>query len=194
MSQAEPASRSHSEPDAPSFEPQPEARPKTKRRRGFRWWRKELIGWLITMVVVLVVITVMSSFRAPDIVGQTPSFALQDLDGKTVRLEDFRGKPVLLNVWATWCPPCKFELPALARFARNHPDIQVLGLATASPPDDLRRMSADLPYPNLVLDDQTGLDLQVEALPTTFFLDENGKVVRGHSGILFYPQLWWLTR
>lgn len=165
-----------------------------QRKRDLRWWRKELIGWGLTLVVILVAATLIGHARGPDIVGETPSLTLRDLDGNTVRLEDFRGRPVLLNVWATWCPPCKVELPTLAAYARRHPEIQVLGLATQSPPADLRRMSADLPYPSLVLDDAGGLALKVRALPTTLLLDENGKVVRGHSGIVFYPQLWWLTR
>ena len=167
------------------------ARPK---RRRLNWWLKEFAGWGITLAVILVAATFLGAFRAPDLVGTTPSFVLQDLDGKTVRLEDFRGRPVLINVWATWCAPCRVELPALSRFARNHPDIQVLGLSTQSPPQDLERMAADLPYPTLILDDNTAIDWKITTLPTTLFVNEEGKIIRGHSGMIFYPQLWWLTR
>lgn len=53
-------------------------------------------------------------------------FFLESLEGEWVRLSDYRGKPVLLNFWASWCPPCKEEMPAIIEFASSHPDIEVL--------------------------------------------------------------------
>jgi thiol-disulfide isomerase/thioredoxin len=51
---------------------------------------------------------------------KAPQFALKDLNGRIVRLSDYKGKVVLINFWATWCPPCRAEMPDLVRFQREH--------------------------------------------------------------------------
>lgn len=169
-----------------------------KRRRNkrltLRWWLKELPAWGITMLVVLAVVTVLGQLRAPEVVGTTPDFALLDLDGNTVYLEDFRGRRVLINVWATWCPPCRVELPSFARFARRHPEIQVLGLVAQSPRPDVERIAEGLPYPNFLLDEAGSRQLKVVSLPSSYLLDEKGRIIRAHAGLLWGPQLWWMTR
>jgi len=166
------------------------AKPRKRRSK----WLKELV-WIVGLIVVLLISgRFIGTWRAPSLVGETPEFTLLDLDGKTVRLSDFRGKTVVLNFWATWCMPCRVELPTLSRFARKHPDIQVLGLSVQSPRKDLKRMAAELPYPTLILDDETGLRLGINALPSTFVVDPEGRVTQAHAGILFGPQLWWMTR
>ena len=165
--------------------------PRTSRRRK---WLKDLL-WIAGLLVVLMISGLLiGAWRAPDLVGQSPDFALRDLDGNTVRLSDFRGRKVVLNVWATWCLPCRAELPSIARFARKNPDIQVLGLSVQSPPEALKKRAAELPYPNLILDDETGLRWGVNALPSTYVVNEEGTVTAAHAGLLFGPQLWWLTR
>src|SRR3712207_6087968 len=68
--------------------------------------------------------------------GKAPDLALRDLRGRSVRLSDYRGKVVLLNFWATWCPPCRAEMPDLVKWQRRHRDkgLQVLGVTY--PPTD----------------------------------------------------------
>src|SRR5271155_5628159 len=63
--------------------------------------------------------------------GVAPDFTLQSLDGKTVRLSDFRGKPVVLNFWATWCGPCKIEMPWFVDLQRQYGSqgLQIVGVA-----------------------------------------------------------------
>ena len=165
----------------------------SRRPRARRWLKEG--AWIVgTIVLVLVSGLWIGAFRAPDIVGEAPEFSLLDLSGQRVRLSDFRGRTVVLSFWATWCPPCRIELPTLARFARNHPEIQMLGLSVQSPPDDLERVAADLPYPVLILDDETGRRLGIGTLPSTWVVGPDGRVTAAHSGLLFGPQLWWLTR
>ena len=177
--------------DAHAAEDTGGARKKSGRRRK---WLKELLWIAVLLVLLLVSGRLIGAWRAPDLVGEPVEFALRNLDGEVVRLSDFRGRKVVVNFWATWCMPCRVELPTLSRFARKNPDLQVLGLSVQSPPDELKKVAADLPFPTLILDDETGLRLGVNALPSTLVIDEQGRVKHAHSGILFGPQLWWMTR
>ena len=88
--------------------------------------------------------------------GQTaPDFTLESLDGKTVRLSDFRGKGVLLNFWATWCQPCKIEMPWFAELQKQYgpQGLQIVGVAMDdASPKEIGEFAHDLGvnYPILV--------------------------------------------
>jgi thiol-disulfide isomerase/thioredoxin len=111
-----------------------------------------------------------------------PELALKDLDGKTVNLKDYRGKAVLVNFWATWCAPCKIELPWIVKFREQYAPqgFEVLGVAADDAPKAEIAKSAKefgLPYPVLlegisVADKWGGLD----SLPTSFFVGRDGKI------------------
>ena len=113
--------------------------------------------------------------------------SITDLDGHTVAFEDLRGKVVLINLWATWCPPCMAEMPSLQNlwkeFEKND-DIQVLCITTESA-DEVRRhpVSRDLEMPLYVFNGPVPAELQVDNLPTTFIFDGSGKVTFGHTGM-----------
>ena len=115
--------------------------------------------------------------------GLAPDFALQSLDGKTVRLSDFRGKAVVLNFWATWCQPCKIEMPWFVELQKQYgPDgLQFLGVAmddasTKDIADFANSMGVN--YPILIGKETVG-DVYggVQFLPETFFIDRDGKVL-----------------
>ena len=117
--------------------------------------------------------------------GQTaPDFTLKTLDGKTVRLADFRGKIVILNFWATWCPPCVKEFPTLLKIVGKYPDKIVL-IAPSSDIDD-KSLSAFLDKwnwkrPNAFIGrdaDQsiTQKTFQTFKLPETFVIDREGRI------------------
>lgn len=117
-------------------------------------------------------------------------FVLQDHNGRDVDFESLRGKVVLLNFWATWCGPCKIEVPWFVEFAERYADdgLVVLGLSVDDTADKIRGFADDFDvnYPMLV-----GLgreDFQeaygpIWGVPMTFFIDREGTVCRTHVGI-----------
>lgn len=112
-----------------------------------------------------------------------PEFSLQSLEGKTVSLSDFRGKAVLLNFWATWCAPCKIEMPWFAELQKQYGSqgLQVLGVAMDdASPEDISKFAKDVgvDYPILIGKEAVGDAYGgVQFLPATFYIGRDGKVV-----------------
>lgn len=112
-----------------------------------------------------------------------PEFALQSLDGKTVRLSDFRGKAVLLNFWATWCEPCKIEMPWFVELQKQYgPEgLQIVGVAMDdASTEDISKFAQKMGvnYPILIGKEAVGDSYGgVQFLPATFYIDRDGKVV-----------------
>lgn len=120
-------------------------------------------------------------FRAPD-------FTLSDFEGHDVALSQFRGTPVLLNFWATWCPPCKAEMPALQNFYEQYGDrVAVVGVNWDHSLDDARQFleNQGITYPNLI--DRQGkvfVKYGLTGLPTSFWLDERGVIMGVWKGAM----------
>lgn len=152
------------------------------------------LAFFLFLVVALQ--TVLGRLRAPSLPEQAPAFALPNLEGSTVSLSDFAGRTVVLNFWATWCGPCRVEIPSFTRFAEENPEIPVLGVAVDGSIEELRhaRDTLGMGYPVLVADQATLEAYGVKTLPTTVVVRGDGSVRSAHSGMLFRPQLWWMTR
>ena len=118
-----------------------------------------------------------------------PDFTLQSLDGKTVRLTDFRGKAVLLNFWATWCEPCKLEMPWFVELQKQYgpQGLEVLGVAMDdSGKEAVAKFAKDMGvnYPVLLGKESVGDEYGgLEYLPTSFYIDRDGKVVARVFGL-----------
>ncbi len=118
-----------------------------------------------------------------------PDFALKDADGKTVRLSDYKGKVVLLDFWATYCGPCKVEIPWFMDFERKHKDqgFSVLGVSMDDDGwDAVKPFVSDvgINYRIMVGNDSTAEKFGgIEALPTTFLIDRDGKIADVHVGL-----------
>ncbi|HET7603957.1 MAG TPA: TlpA disulfide reductase family protein [Gemmatimonadales bacterium] len=126
---------------------------------------------------------------------RAPDFTLAALDSSMVQLAAFRGRPVIINFWATWCPPCIHEMPELARRLEAHRDsgLEVLAVnADGEKPDKIRRFVAglSLPFPAL-LDPKvrTATAYGVTQLPVTIFVDSAGIVRVVHAGPIQPSQL-----
>ncbi len=120
---------------------------------------------------------------------EAPDFALKDADGKLVHLKDYRGKVVLLDFWATWCGPCKIEIPWFMEMQRKNKDqgFEVLGVAMDDEGwETVKPFVSDLGvnYRVLMGNDMTAqLYGGVDALPTTFLIDRTGRIAAVHVGL-----------
>jgi len=119
-----------------------------------------------------------------------PSFAAKDLTGKTISPADFKGKVVVLNFWATWCPPCREEIPELISLQTQYKDrLQIIGVSEDDdPPEKVLQFvqKAGMNYPVVMATDQISDAYGgVPALPTSFVIDPQGRVMQRHTGV--YP-------
>jgi len=118
----------------------------------------------------------------PQRVKQAPDFKLQTLDGKPMRLSDFRGKPILLNFWATWCEACKEELPSMQRLHEEmaKDGIQVVAISIdRTGPGKIRGYVEEykLTFPILLDPDQEARrQYFIMGLPTSYLIDAEGKL------------------
>jgi len=156
----------------------------------------------VILIVVAVVISLMLVFgiqktrhnrhtSVNKLQGQpAPDFSLSGLDGKTLKLSDFRGKAVLLNFWATWCEPCKVETPWIVDLQKKYGSqgFQVVGVAM----DDTDQKTIlelaqkmGVTYP-VLQGTESVADLYggVDGLPMNFFLDRSGKIVDRELGLV----------
>ena len=112
-----------------------------------------------------------------------PDFSLESLEGKTMRLSDFRGKAVLLNFWATWCGPCKIEMPWFVELQQKYGSqgLQVVGVAMDdASKEDIAKFAKEMGvnYPVLIGKEAVGDSYGgIPALPESFFIGRDGKVV-----------------
>jgi peroxiredoxin len=126
-----------------------------------------------------------------DIKGvEAPDFSLLTLDGQKVKLSDYRGKAVLLNFWATWCPPCKVEMPWFVDLQKQYgrDGLVILGVAMDdAEPATIAKFAQELGvnYTVLLGNDKVSDDYgDVQYLPTTFFIGRNGAIVDKLTGLL----------
>ena len=158
-------------------------------------WRLAVKRSPLALVVVAFAVALMLYFgyhqarrnasSTPRITQSTvaPDFSLESLDGKTMRLSDLRGKAVLLNFWATWCSPCKIEMPWFVDFQKQYGSqgLQIVGVAMDDgSKEDIAKFAKDMGvnYPILIGKESVGDAYGgVPALPQSFLIGRDGKIV-----------------
>ena len=153
-------------------------------------------GVLVGVVVVVVLLGVIlhpagtseGKAAAPVRGHPAPAFTLQSLDGKSVSLADYRGRVVLLNFWATWCVPCRHEMPEIERMQRSSAGtLTVLAIDKQEPASDVRAFARDHGLTFTLLLDPTASVFQtyrVSVQPESFWVDRHGTVAAVHYGAM----------
>jgi peroxiredoxin len=116
-----------------------------------------------------------------------PDFTLPTTDGQSLRLSSYRGKVVLLDFWATWCDPCREEIPHFVQLQKNYGDrgLQIIGISMDDSPEPVRPFYQQLHmnYPVVLGTAKTGeLFGGILGLPTAFLIDRNGRIDAKHIG------------
>lgn len=130
---------------------------------------------------------------APD--SAVPAVQLRTLEGDPVSLEQYRGQVVLVNFWATWCPPCRFEMPGFQRVYedRRGEGFVVLGISTDRGGDEVVRAfldERDITFPIAMATSEAVREFGgVQALPTSFLIDRNGRIRQEVRGMFVEPTL-----
>lgn len=125
-----------------------------------------------------------------------PDFKVVDGEGNTVRLSDFKGTPVVVNFWATWCYYCKEEMPDFDLAYKNYPDVKFLMVnATDGVQETMTKAKQYISEKNFQFDVYFDTELNavntynITGFPTTVFIDADGNLVTGASGMLDYETL-----
>ena len=152
--------------------------------------------WGIAILFTVLGFWLISEWRAPSLPEQAPGWTLMSLKGEEVSLSDYEGQTVVLNFWAHWCGPCQMEIPAFSSFAKQHPEVAVLGISVDGSLKEVRQHAKKLKidYPVLLGTQEVQREYQVSTLPTTVVIDKTGKVQDVHVGMMLEAQLEWAIK
>ncbi|MBI4211645.1 MAG: cytochrome c-type biogenesis protein CcmH [Deltaproteobacteria bacterium] len=162
---------------------------------------------LLLIVVPVIVLFLYGLGRDPRILPSAliqkpaPTFSLLTLDGKTMTLEELKGKPIVLNFWSTWCGPCLDEHRVIMSARTQFPDVQFLAVLYEDTPENARAFLKKFGVGSTVLIDEhlkTAIDYGVAGVPETYFIDAHGIIADKHAGVLtpriLEEKLSWLER
>ncbi len=161
------------------------------------WWLKP--GWpRVPRLLCVLLLTLLSACGGPKPLATegapAPSFELATFEGRELALSDLRGKVVVLNFWATWCQPCRTEMPAFESAYQQYrtQGVEFVGVDLSTDPEESRAFLSDLgiTYPNGAdTENQITKQYQVTGLPTTVVIGRDGKVERIWPGQISEEQL-----
>jgi thiol-disulfide isomerase/thioredoxin len=145
------------------------------------------------------------SGAAPRVGSEAPEIVLKDLDGKEVKLSSLKGRPVMVNFWATWCPPCRQEIPVISKmYSETHGDsaqgggmaasapYEILGVATQSDGSTVKAFTQEFGMEFPVMQDvesRVTSDYHVLPIPTSFFIDKDGIIRFIQTGMVDKPMM-----
>lgn len=157
--------------------------------------------WIMAVLVILSLGTLVGCGKsekqegedgAPDGDAVISNFTLKDVEGKSVSFSELRGKVTLVDFWATWCIPCKTEMPHFQELYHGYKDrgLQVIGIALDKDPGDVRDfLKEEVPmvtYPILMATEEVkSLFGGIVGIPTTFVLDEKGRIYKKYIGFRY---------
>lgn len=145
--------------------------------------KKVIATVLLLALVTVVIVQAMEPEKPKDnlpgiaIGEKAPDFELKTLTGDTVKLSDYRGKKVMLNFWATWCPPCKEEMPDMEQLYQENGEEVVILAVNIDPQLNVQKFVSEMgiTFPVLLDEkDEVNTKYQVLTIPTTYFIDKQG--------------------
>ncbi|MCM3764633.1 peroxiredoxin [Neobacillus niacini] len=169
-------------------------------------WKKVIAAvLLISLLTVAIVQAVNKQTKEPEPASQTaasqkgpavgsmaPDFELKTLTGETVKLSNLKGKKVMLNFWATWCPPCKAEMPDMEKFHQEVGDEVTILAVNIDPQLDVQAFVDEykitFPIP-LDTEDAVNEEYKVLSIPTTYFIDSKGIMQHKFVGSMKYKDM-----
>ncbi|MBB6447389.1 redoxin domain-containing protein [Bacillus benzoevorans] len=147
--------------------------------------KKVIAGVLLFGLLAVAIVQAMEKEEKPDnlpglrIGVKAPDFELENLSGEKVKLSDYRGKKVILNFWATWCPPCKEEMPAMEKFYQKAgDDVEILAV-NIDPQYNVQEFidKMGITFPILLdKNDKVNSAYLIMTIPTTYFINEDGLI------------------
>lgn len=134
------------------------------------------IGWIVSA----------GSDQTAELGEEAPDFTLEVIGGGSFTLSDARGQPVVLNFWASWCEPCRTEIPDISEFADANPDVAVVGVSVQDAEQTAKDFANEIgaTYPLALGTEAIEDSYPTFGLPATYVLDENGVVAEIFNGIV----------
>lgn len=151
--------------------------------------RVTVVNGLSKLVVVMSCLFFAALSQAESMSGPAPNFTLKSIDGKNVKLSELRGEVVMVNFWASWCGPCRQEMPILDAMYEEYQDLgfTILGVNVEEDPNAAKKLLKSIPvtFP-ILLDGENSVskDYEVVAMPSTFMVDRDGNLRYKHLGYL----------
>ncbi len=151
------------------------------------------ILWIITAIAAIAIIAIILIATKKTVPADFEHTQFETISGKSLSLSDFAGEAMVINLWATWCPPCRRELPLLAKTAQEIPDINFIFAEQRDAANNVKSYMSrsGLKIENLVLDfdGKFGDKYGGNSLPMTIFIDNTGKIAAIHNGLINESQL-----
>ena len=150
--------------------------------------RPQIIFFLLLLGFAFLVAGGFQDVGGQESLTLAPDFALPDLEGNTVRLSDFKGKVIILDFWATWCPPCVKEIPHFVELYEKYREngFQMIGIALSSgSAKDVKKFAAEhgINYPILMGNREVSRKYgNIRSIPTTFLIDRQGRIANKYIG------------
>jgi thiol-disulfide isomerase/thioredoxin len=164
--------------------------------------RKQLLIVIASLVMIAGVWTLVGDFTTETIYAETevgvevgmkaPDFTINNVNGDEVSLSDYQGTKVFLNFWASWCPPCREEMPAIQKLHKNYDNIKVLAVNAGENKDKVFNYLMENNFSFTTLLDKNGkvtTDYLIRGIPSTFVFDKEGIIVRKQRGAITYGKM-----
>jgi len=164
--------------------------------------RKKMLIVITSLIIFVGIWTLMGTFTNKTVHSETevgvevgmkaPDFTINNVNGKEVSLSDYQGTKVFLNFWASWCPPCREEMPSIQKLHKNYDNIKVLAVNAGENKDKVLNYLMENNFSFTTLLDKNGkvtTDYLIRGIPSTFVIDKEGIIVRKQRGAITYGKM-----